>query len=176
MNFSKDRSAVEVVESLQMGRLPVESTFYKSTYIGETDAQTNNPKSTAILALYSENPLSCSLFHKLKHDEMWHFYAGDPIQLHLIYPDGTYQKRILGDSIENLQFVIPKDVWQAGELVPGGNWGLFGCTMSPGFVGAEFTGGYAAELIELAPQYEDIIKRLAVPDDHDIQMPEGFIQ
>jgi predicted cupin superfamily sugar epimerase len=176
MNYSQNISADDVVTSLQMGRLPVESTFYKSTHIGEIDPKTNNPLATAILALYAEKPLSCSLFHKLKHDEMWHFYAGDPIQLHLIYPDGTYKKKILGDAIENLQFVIPKNVWQAGELVPGGNWGLFGCTMSPGFVGAEFTGGYRAELMALAPQCEDIIKRLAVPNDHDNQMPEGFIQ
>jgi predicted cupin superfamily sugar epimerase len=176
MNFSKDISASEVVDLLQMGRLPVESTFYKSTYIGETDPATNNPLSTAILALYSENPLSCSLFHKLKHDEIWHFYAGDPIQLHLIYPDGSYQNKVLGDSIENSQFLVPKNVWQAGELVPGGNWGLFGCTMSPGFVGAEFTGGYAEELLSLAPACGEIIKRLAVPNDHDNQMPEGFIQ
>jgi predicted cupin superfamily sugar epimerase len=176
MNWTKDLEALEVVEKLEMGRLPVESTFFKSTYVGEIDSVTENPTSTAILALYSQNPLSCSLFHKLKHDEMWHFYAGDPIQLHLIYPDGKYQKVVLGDCVNNVQFVIPKGVWQAGEIVPGGSWGLFGCTMTPGFVGSEFIGGHSQELIKLAPDQSEVINRLAVPDEHDTRMPIDYKQ
>lgn len=167
-------SANQVVDLLEMSRLPVESTFYKSTYVGEIDSETNRPQATAILALYSEEPLSRSLFHKLKHDEMWHFYEGDPIQLHLIYPDGTYKKVLLGDKLENKQFVIPKNVWQAGELVPGGNWGLFGCTMAPGFTGSEFIGGEPDELLKLCPSQADVIERLAVPSDHSKQMPDDF--
>jgi predicted cupin superfamily sugar epimerase len=176
MKFSKDLSAQEIVDILQLGRLPVESTFYKSTHVADLDPVTKNPISTAILAMYSRDPLSRSLFHKLRHDEMWHFYAGDPIMLHLIYPDGNYKNVILGDSLKNLQFVVPKDVWQAGELVEGGSWGLFGCTMTPGFVGSEFTGGYQQELLKLAPNQSEVINRLAVPSDHSKNMPANFNQ
>lgn len=169
-------TALEVIEQLQMSRLPVESTYYKSTYVGYLDSKTQQPISTAILALYSEEPLSRSLFHKLKHDEMWHFYAGDPIQLHLIYPDGSYKKVVLGDSLTHSQFVIPKNVWQAGELVPGGNWGLFGCTMAPGFIGSEFTGGEKSELLKICPSQAEVINRLAVEENHATKMPDGFKQ
>lgn len=176
MESPKNISAQEVVDILQLGRLPVESTFYKSTYVSDLNPVTKNPLSTAILALYSNQPMSRSLFHKLKHDEMWHFYAGDPIVLHLIYPDGNYKKVVLGDSVKNVQYVIPKNVWQAGELREGGSWGLFGCTMTPGFIGSEFTGGYKDELLELAPNQSEIINRLAVPDDHSKNMPAQFNQ
>lgn len=169
-------TAQEVIEQLQMSMLPVENTYYKSTYVGEIDQITEQPSSTAILALYSEEPLSRSLFHKLKTDEMWHFYAGDPIQLHLIYPDGSYRKVVLGDSLTLRQFVIPKNVWQAGELVPGGNWGLFGCTMAPGFTGREFTGGEKTELLKICPSQADVINRLGVEVNHSTKMPEGFSQ
>jgi predicted cupin superfamily sugar epimerase len=176
MKSTKTLPAQEVIDRLNLDRLPVEGTFYKNTYVGEIDKLTGNPTSTAIIALYSQTPLSCSFFHKLKHDEMWHFYAGNPIQLHLIHPDGKYQKVILGDSAENVQFVIPKDVWQAGELVPGGAWGLFGCTMSPGFIGSEFTGATALELIKIAPQHKETIERLAVAANHQTKMPADFSQ
>lgn len=176
MKSQELKTAEQVIAELGLKRLPVESTFYKSTYVGEVDEKTNRPNATAILALYSQAPLSRSLFHKLKHDEMWHFYAGDPIQLHLIYPDGEYKKIILGDKLANHQFVVPKEVWQAGELVPGGSWGLFGCTMAPGFVGSEFIGGKKSELLELCPSQEKVIDRLAVAADHSNTMPDDFKQ
>jgi predicted cupin superfamily sugar epimerase len=170
------KTADQVISELGMKRLPVESTFYKSTYVGEVDPKTNKANATAILALYSQTPLSHSLFHKLKHDEMWHFYKGDPIQLHLIYPNGEYKKIVLGDNLTNHQFVVPKGVWQAGELLPGGTWGLFGCTMAPGFVGSEFIGGKKSELLALCPSQSAVIERLAIADDHQGFMPNDFKQ
>lgn len=170
--FKMKLTAQEVIDQLDMSRLPVEVAFFKRTYLGDIDPATNSPTTSAILALYSEEPLSHSIFHKLKQDEMWHFYTGDPIQLHLIYPDGAYRKIVLGDDITHHQFLIPRNVWQAGELVPGGSWGLFGCTLTPGFSNGDFIGGRKTELLELCPSQHELIEKLALPDSELNHMPQ----
>lgn len=167
-------SAQEIIDLLELSKLPVEGTYYKNTYVGEFESSVLGPSSTAMIGLYAEKPLSHSTFHKLKHDEIWHFYQGDPIILHLIYPDGKYQKVTLGEEISKMQFVVPKNVWQAGEITQGGNWAIFGCTMSPGFKGEDFTAGVRQELLNLAPDQASVINRLA--HDQSQQLPEGFTQ
>ena len=59
--------------------------------------------------------------------------------------------------------MIPAGVWQAGELVPGGAWALFGCTMAPGFTAASFEGGTVADLLASYPEREEDIRRLGIP-------------
>jgi predicted cupin superfamily sugar epimerase len=70
----------------------------------------------------SVDPPSRSLFHRLAYDEIWHFYAGDPLRLVLLHPDGSDEEVVLGDAVEGhaVQHVIPAGTWQAGETVPGG--------------------------------------------------------
>ncbi|MGZ4761355.1 MAG: cupin domain-containing protein, partial [Ilumatobacteraceae bacterium] len=68
----------------------------------------------------------------------------------------------------------PAGVWQAGELVDGGRWALFGCTMAPGFTGTCFEGGRISDLLAGYPDRDADIRRLGVPDDHDTTMPAGF--
>ena len=108
---------------------------------------------------------------------MWHFYGGDPIRLVLLYPDGADDELILGSDLlagQRVQYVIPAGVWQAGELVPGGRWGLFGCTMAPGFTGACFEGGRVADLLETYPRRATDIERLGIPAGHAATMPADF--
>ena len=63
-----------------------------------------------------------------------------------------------------MQFVIPAGTWQAGELHPDGVYGLFGCTMAPGFTGAGFVAGTRAELLAQHPERAADIERLTVTD------------
>jgi len=41
-----------------------------------------------MLGLYADSPRSASCFHRLRHDEVWHVYGGDPFMLTLLHPDG----------------------------------------------------------------------------------------
>ena len=137
----------------------------------------DGPAGTAIVGLYCDDPPSRSLFHRLDFDEVWHFYGGDPIRLVLLYPDGGSGEVILGSDVlagQHVQHVIAAGVWQAGELAPGGQWALFGCTMAPGFTGACFEGGSVGALLAAYPRREDDIRRLGIPDGHDTSMPAGF--
>jgi predicted cupin superfamily sugar epimerase len=172
-----DATAQQLVEHLGMAQLPVEATYFLSTYRSEANTGTGGPVGTAMIGMYSNDPPSRSLFHRLEFDEVWHFYGGDPMRLVLLHPDGSSSDVIMGSDLlagHQVQFVIPAGVWQAGELVGGGRWALFGCTMAPGFTGACFEGGRSDDLLATYPDREADIRRLGIPDDHDTSMPEGF--
>jgi len=160
-----------------MKRLPVEGTLFASTYRSAEKAPGGSPAGTAIVGLYCDDPPSRSLFHRLAFDEVWHFYGGDPIRLVLLLPDGSSEEVVLGGDVlagQSVQHVVPAGVWQAGELVPGGEWALFGCTMAPGFTGTAFDGGTVAALERLYPDRVTDIRRLGIPDGAAAGMPEGY--
>jgi uncharacterized protein len=102
-----------------MTPLPVEATFFAQTH--RRAASTGDlPAATAGVGLYSVDPPSRSLFHRLAYDEIWHFHAGDPLRLVLLHPDGSDEEVVLGDAVEGhaVQHVIPAGTWQAGERRP----------------------------------------------------------
>ncbi len=166
-----------IIDHYQFDKIPIEGTLYKSTYVSPNNVN-ESPAGTAIIGLYSHEPYSVSTFHRLKHDEVWHFYKGDPLVLHLLYPDGTYHKVTMGTDILNgqkIQFVVPANVWQAGELLPKGEFALYGCTMAPGFTGSCFEGGTKTELLQHYPMQKEIINRLSV-EGHETKMPADYTQ
>ena len=172
-----DLTAHGIVELLGMTPLPVEATYIVSTYRSADDTPTGGPVGTSMIGLYSDDPPSRSLFHRLDFDEVWHFYLGGPIRLVLLHPDGSSTEVVMGHDLlagQVVQHVIPAGVWQAGELVAGGAWALFGCTMAPGFTSTCFEGGPISELLPMYPDRGDDIRRLGIPDGHDTEMPGDF--
>ncbi len=156
--------------------LPSEGTLFASTYRSLDDLPNGGPCGTAIIAMYCDAPLSQSRFHRLPVDEVWHFYGGDPLRLILLFPDGSSRDVVMGSNPlqhHAVQFVIPAGVWQAGHLVAGGRYALFGCTMAPGFTGSMYKGGARDTLLAEFPDRAADIERLGC-EPHDTRMPEGF--
>ena len=165
-----------LIEHYKFQPLPVEGTLFASTYRSADELTGGKPYGTAIVAMYCDQPLSQSRFHRLPVDEVWHFYAGDPLRLVLLYPDGSSADVIMGgDPLQGqrVQFVIPAGVWQAGHMLEGGRYSLFGCTMAPGFTDDMFEGGTREHLRPLYPDRTKDIDRLAC-EDNDTTMPRGF--
>ena len=166
----------KLIEHYQFELLPVEGTLYVSSYRSQQELGDGKPLCNAIIALYCDEPRSVSLFHRLPVDEMWHFYGGDPLRLVLLFPDGSSEDVIMGSDPlkgERVQFVVPAGVWQAGHVVAGGRYSLFGCTMAPGFTGDMFEGGGREQLLEVYPDRAADIEMLGCGRD-ETQMPEGF--
>lgn len=143
-------SPQHLIDYLGMKPLPGEGGFYAETYRA---AELTGPRSicTAIYYLLTANTVS--QFHRLKSDEIWHFYSGDSVELVLLHPDGTSNIHILGQNLldnEVCQVVIPQQTWQGARLEPGGSWALMGCTVAPGF---EFADCELAEKTLLMHQY-----------------------
>lgn len=155
--------------------LPVEGTLFASTYRSGGDASDGTPLGTAMIGLYCDEPRSASSFHQLQGDEIWHFYGGDPLRLVLLYPDGSSEDVIMGADFavgQHVQFVVPALTWQAGQILAGGAYSLFGCTMAPGFTSAGFVGADTAALLAAYPARAADILEFAVHGE--TVMPEGF--
>ncbi len=165
-----------LIEHYHFIALPVEGTLFLSTYRSSTELDTGKPFGTAMIGMFCNEPCSHSLFHRLPVDEVWHFYAGDPLRLVLLYPDGSSREVILGSEPLNgqlVQFVIPAGVWQAGCVAEGGEYSLFGCTMSPGFTDDMFEGGTRDVLAAQYPDRSADIERFGC-EPNATNMPEGF--
>ena len=104
-----------------------------------------------------------SAFHRIQQDEMWHFYQGSPITIHIIQPNGDYSKHILGLNFEEgevPQFTVPKKCWFAAEVTAPNSYTFVGCTVSPGFDFKDFELAEREELVNEFPLHEKIISRL----------------
>jgi predicted cupin superfamily sugar epimerase len=165
-----------LIEYYSLKPLPIEGTLFTSTYRSRQEMPDGNPLGTAMIGLYADDPVSFSCFHRLPTDEIWHFYGGDPLRLVVLYADGSSEEVVMGSDPfigQRVQFIVPANAWQAGHMIRGGRYSLFGCTMAPGFTSDGFEAGIVADLIELYPDCVDDIQRLCVTG-HETRMPDGF--
>ena len=158
-----------IISKLELTPHP-EGGYFKETYrstgiipqnILDGDFSGGRNYSTGIYFLLTAGNFSA--FHRIKQDEMWHFYEGDPLVVHMIFPDGAYQFQKIGLNFENgelPQFVVPKGIWFASEVVDGGQFSLVGCTVSPGFDFEDFELVDRKELANQYPECSEIIERL----------------
>ena len=117
--------------------------------------------STAIYYLLT--PESFSAIHKVPGDEIFHFYAGDPVEMLVLSPDGTAGVTMLGPDIRagmKFQYIVKGGVWQGARLVQGGEYALLGTTMAPGFDYADISKGNAEELAARYPAHAGHIREL----------------
>lgn len=82
-----------------------------------------------------------SSFHRIKSDEIWHYYKGNsPIEI-ISIENGKIFRRLCGnqpDENQDFQLVVPKNTWFATRLSNSKGFALAGCTVSPGFPFADF--------------------------------------
>ena len=105
---------------------------------------------------------SFSAFHKIKQDEIWHFYKGSSIELHQISPSGQYFKSMVGNNITAghvPQLVVPGGNWFAAAITEPDRYALVGCTVAPGFDFQDFVLADRDTLITEFPQHQDIISK-----------------
>lgn len=145
-----------------------EGGYYKETYRSiEQISQSalpdrfsgNRTYSSAIYFLLEKGNFSA--FHRIQSDECWHFYAGDTLWVHVIYPDGKLVTTPLGNTTDTVyQFVVPAGCWFASETAPGGLFSFVGCTVAPAFDFADFELANARTLSLQFPKHADLINRL----------------
>jgi len=117
--------------------------------------------STAIYFLLEKGNFSA--FHRIKSDECWHFYAGDPLLIYIIEQTGELKVISLGsdhESGQSFQYVVPANCWFASRPAPESEYCFVGCTVSPGFEFDDFELADASELSTIYPQHKPIIIEL----------------
>ncbi|HXU87649.1 MAG TPA: cupin domain-containing protein [Methylomirabilota bacterium] len=153
----------------RLGLVPhPEGGWYRETYrsaesSADLPARFGGPRtlSTAIYFLLAGDVVS--RLHRIKSDEVWHFYAGDPLLLSVIAPDGALTVHRLGRADDRNalpQAVVPAGAWYGAQLAPGGAWALTGGTVAPGFEFGDFELGERRTLLAQFPQHRALIEAL----------------
>ena len=159
----------QLVDFYQLQPHP-EGGFYKETYRSkESISHPGLPErfkgersfSTAIYFLLPAGHFSA--FHRIKSDELWHFYAGVALNIYVINVEGTLTLINLGADIlngETMQAIVPAGCWFASRPAKSTGYCFAGCTVSPGFDFADFELAKDEELTQRYPQHKELINSL----------------
>ncbi|MBK9293896.1 MAG: cupin domain-containing protein [Oligoflexia bacterium] len=166
------KTAEDVIKFLNLKPLPEEGGYFRETYRSDKinapakifGINSDSPRVISTAIYYLVHQKSFSALHRIKSDEVFHFYAGDPVEMIQINDQGILNKYILGADVfkeQQPQVVVPKGVWQALRLKEGGSWALLGTTVSPGFEFEDFEVGTREQMLKLFPQHRDDIMRFS---------------
>lgn len=133
-----------------------EGGYFREVYRSKTqfDLEGIGVRNAASSIYYLLQKGEFSAFHRIKSDEIWHFYAGSPLAVHVI-DSGKLGKIILGK--DKMQAVIKAGCWFAASADKG--YALIGCTVSPGFDYADWEMAKRKELVREYPQFKRTIER-----------------
>jgi len=162
--------AQELIDKLGLKPLTIEGGYFFETYrsdeilaAGSLDPRYGGDRAVSTAIYYLLVPGNVSKLHRLRSDEIFHFYAGDAVEMLQLLPDGSHRMVLLGSDIargQMPQVVVPRGVWQGARLVRGGKWALLGTTVAPGFDYEDFEAADRAELIRCYPECADTITEL----------------
>jgi predicted cupin superfamily sugar epimerase len=164
-------TADEVKKLLGLQRHPVEGGWFVRTYeSGERvaaeafgDGRYTGARWTGTAIYYLLEPETFSEMHRLKSDEIFHFYMGDAVEMLQLAPGERGERILIGTDLaagERPQVVARRGVWQGSRLKAGGRWALMGCSVSPGFEFEDYEEGWREELSAEWPEWREMIGEL----------------
>jgi len=103
-----------------------------------------------------------SVFHRIKSDELWHFYQGNTLLIYVLHETKLRIYRLGPDPNkgDSLQVMIPANCWFGAHVENAGSFALCGCTVAPGFDFRDFEMAERNVLLKKYPGYEKEIIRL----------------
>ncbi|MFM0397129.1 cupin domain-containing protein [Paraburkholderia phytofirmans] len=160
----------ELIRRLDLKPHP-EGGFFSETYRSvervirdkdDSGAAETRSASTAIYYLLCDG--AHSAWHRIKSDEVWHFYAGEPLNVHVLDEMGALVTHKLGNALTHadavFQAMVPAGLWFAAECADLATFALVGCTVAPGFEFSEFELADIGALKVQYPRHVALIERL----------------
>ena len=142
-------TAQEVIVRLGLRPLTIEGGYFCETYRSPltipvdalpAECDYDGPRCVATAIYFLLTPDSFSALHRVKSNEIFHFYAGDAVEMLQLWPDGTGRVVTIGNDLaagHMPQVAVPAGVWQ--RTLPGEAEALVSCVVSPGFDFDDFT-------------------------------------
>jgi uncharacterized protein len=172
VNAASRPTAEELIKHFNMTQIPQEGPWFALTYRspdilarGALPERYDGTRAagSAIIGILTRSAFSA--LHRLKTDEIWHYYGGDPLQLLVLHPNGSGEVVVLGPDVlrgDKLQYVVPRGAWQGAMSLGQGRdaYSIFGDTLAPGFEYGDFEMGYRDELQRLYPRNAESIALL----------------
>jgi hypothetical protein len=164
-------TAEEVKKLLGLKPHPREGGWYVRTYESRelvaagafADRRYAGARRTGTAIYYLLETGTFSEMHRLKSDEVFHFYAGDAVEMLQLKEGGRGEIVVIGNDLmrgQRPQVVVERGVWQGSRLVEGGRWALLGCTVSPGFEFEDYDAGVRERLCSDWPEFAEEIAGL----------------
>ena len=133
--------AEELVRELGLTPHP-EGGFYRELFRSRRMVRTDDGRSerwAATTIFYLLRGSDVNKWHRVASDELWHWYEGAPITLHLLDAQVTRARsEVLGPvgAASVPVRAVPAGCWQAVRCT--GEYTLAGCTVAPGFEFSDF--------------------------------------
>ena len=161
----------EIIDALELKPLVGEGGLWSQPYQSDetlpantlVGRDTDRPVASTIHFLLTPTTFSC--MHRLKTDEIWYYHLGSPVELLLLYPDGTCAVKKLGCDLaegERPQVTVPRGTWMGARLAKAGPYCLMSTSMAPAYVASDFEAGSFEMLKPLLtdPALEPLLRAL----------------
>lgn len=164
-------SKEQVISQLKLSH-HFEGGYFRQTFKANHRDKVTTPRGdrttmTAIFYMLTDDN-NIDHFHTKHSDGIEFYHMGAPITYHMIYPDGRYEKVVVGPDIQNgqqLQLAVPGGTYKAAELLAG-TYGLVSEAVAPGWEKEDMIEINREALLEKFPQHKTIIDRLANKNKH----------
>jgi len=163
------RTAAYWIEKLALEPHP-EGGYYRQTYRSDLllaeealPGEFGGERSASTAIYFLLEGQNFSAFHRLQSDELWHFYIGTTVLVHVIEEDGRYSKIRLGNDPEAgevLQAVVKAGCWFASQVKDEQTFAVVGCTVAPGFDFKDFELARREKLAGRYPQHRELVEKL----------------
>ena len=103
-----------------------------------------------------------SVLHRIRSDELWHFYYGMPLEIVVVDLAGALAVKKLGldlESGEAPQHLVSAGAWFGASVLGDSGYCLVGCSVAPGFDFRDFELADRDELTSLYPQHARLVER-----------------
>jgi uncharacterized protein len=102
--------------------------------------------------------------HRIRNDQLYHYYLGDPLEVVMLNADGSAERVIVGPDLRNgqhVQLLIPGNTFHTARLIGNGRWFLGASTEWPGVVPADVEIGNLDLLAERYPAVAADLRAIA---------------
>jgi predicted cupin superfamily sugar epimerase len=114
--------------------------------------------------------------HRIRNDQLYHYYLGDPLEVFLLHADGSHERVIVGPDLragERVQLLIPGNTFHTARLAGRKRWFLGASTEWPGVVPADVETGNPDALAAKYPAIAGDMRAIAASVQHISTSPPG---
>src|SRR5215210_3998531 len=133
-----------------------------ATALPEAYDEGDRPYGSALYFLVS--PEAQIVMHRIRSDQLYHHYMGDPLEVLMLYPDGTGAVAAVGSDLaggERPQLFVPGGTFHTSRLASGAAYALLASTEWPGVEPPDVEHGDIEELVAAYPGFREQIRAFA---------------
>lgn len=162
----------EIIAHLELSPLPVEGGYFRVNYLSKDvlpasslPVRYSSEHNAGNAIYFLETAEQFSQMHTLITDENYYYHYGDPLEMLLLYPDGSGEVKTLGCDLtsgERPQIGVPRDTCHGSRPMPDGDFGytLLSTSMAPGYSDGDVSFARREDLLRSHQEFASYISAL----------------